>query len=359
MGEMRKLKIWAAAMISMAMLAGCSPAGNAVQSEGSSEAAQDGESAASGENKENPASGDTPVTLKLNHVQSNTDPVQDAFLELADLVKERSGGSLEIQVYANSELGSNKDNIEQIVNGASLIAVGDTGFLADYVPDIGIMNGPFLYGSYEDLLKLTSSEWYGTMEEALSRQGIKLLAMDWYFGERHIISKKPIHTPDDMKGLKIRVPSNTMWTATMEALGAAPTTIQWNEVYSALDQGVVDAAEAPLATIYTSKLQEAAKNIAMTGHFTGIIGLEMSQSVWDSMSENQQNILAECIDEVGKNYSEGVIASEKEWREKLESEGVVFTDVDREPFKEACVKVYDMFPEWSDGLYETVQEAMK
>ena len=107
-----------------------------------------------------PAKGNTPspakeeqtVLLKLNHVQSNTDPVQEAFLELADMVKERSGGSIEIQVYANSELGSNKDNLEQAVNGANIIAVGDTGFLADYVPDFGIMNGPFLYSSYEDLI---------------------------------------------------------------------------------------------------------------------------------------------------------------------------------------------------------------
>lgn len=302
---------------------------------------------------------DKPIVLKLNHVQSNTDPVQEAFLDLADMVKERSNGSIEIQVYANSELGSNKDNVEQIVQGAAMIAVGDTGFLADYVPDVGIMNGPFLYGTADDLVKLADSDWYKEMEAALSEQGIKLLAMDWYFGERHIISKEPINSPEDMKGLKIRVPSNTMWTATMESLGAAPTTIQWSEVYSALDQGVVDAAEAPLATIYTSKLQEAAKCIATTGHFTGMIGLQMSQQVWESMSENQQNILMECIEEQGRIYSEGVVASEQEWREKLEAEGVVFTDVDRAPFKEACASVYTKFPEWTDGLYDRILSEME
>lgn len=303
---------------------------------------------------------DKPIVLKLNHVQSNTDPCQEAFLQLADLVKERSNGSIEIQVYANGELGSNKDNLEQIRNGAEMIAVGDTGFLADYVPDFGIMNGPFLYSSYEDLVKLSESDWYKEMTDKCSEDGIKVLAMNWYFGERHLISKKPVNSVDDMKGLKVRVPSNTMWTATMNALGAAPTTIQWSEVFSALDQGVVDAAEAPLSTIYTSNLQEAAKYITLTGHFTGIIGLEMSQKVWDSLSENQQNILEECIAEQGKIYSEGVIASEQEWRAKLEEDGVTFIEVDRTPFKEACASVYtDAFPEWSDGLYETVLAAMK
>lgn len=352
---MRKIHMLAAVAMSVFMMAGCAgPSGTA---QPQAEPAQTS-GTETGDSTNAGAPEDKTVVLKLNHVQSNTDPVQEAFLELADMVKERSGGSIEIQVYANSELGSNKDNLEQVANGASIIAVGDTGFLADYVPDIGIMNGPFLYGSYEDLLKLTDSQWYGQMEDACSEQGIKLLAMNWYFGERHIISKKPINTPADMKGLKVRVPSNTMWTAIMESLGAAPTTIQWSEVYSALDQGVVDAAEAPLATIYTSKLQEAAKNIAMTGHFTGIIGLEMSQDVWDSMSAGQQAVMEECIKEVGESYSNSVIASEKDWRAKLEAEGVVFTDVDREPFKEACASVYSKFPEWSEGLYETIEASM-
>lgn len=317
-----------------------------------------GGNSAAGGNADSGASGE-PLVLKLNHVQSNTDPVQTAFLDLADKVKERSNGTLEIQVYANSELGSNKDNLEQISSGGSLISVGDAGFIADYVPDIGIMNGPFLYNSYDELVKLCDSDWYHSIEEQCSEQGIKLLAMDWYFGERDIISKKPINSPDDMKGLKIRVPSNTMWTATMEALGAAPTTIQWSEVYSALDQGVVDAAEAPLATIYSSKLQEAAKYISTTGHFTGIIGLQMSQKVWDSMTEEQQTALTECIEEEGKIYSENVLGSEQEYREKLEAEGVTFIDVDRAPFQELCQSVYTKFPEWSDGLLETVQAAMQ
>ena len=244
------------------------------------------------------------------------------------------------------------------------------GSLADTRDNVFLLFQPGILGGYQtqnDLLLADVAQRLETActvavvleEEAVHVEGIKLLAMDWYFGERDIISKKPINSPDDMKGLKIRVPSNTMWTATMEALGAAPTTIQWSEVYSALDQGVVDAAEAPLATIYSSKLQEAAKYISTTGHFTGIIGLQMSQKVWDSMTEEQQTALTECIEEEGKIYSENVLGSEQEYREKLEAEGVTFIDVDRAPFQELCQSVYTKFPEWSDGLLETVQAAMQ
>ncbi len=299
------------------------------------------------------------VVLKLGHVLSNNDPAHAAFEELAKNVSERSEGSIEIQVYANSELGSNKDNLEQIKNGAYIIAVADSALMSDYVPDYGIMNGPFLYKSNDDLQKLFNSEWHDSIEEQCSEQGIKILAMNWYFGQRHIISKDPVETVEDLEDMKIRVPSATMWVETMKALGATPTTLQWSEVYSGLGQGVVEAAEAPLSTIYTSKLHEAAKNISLTGHFYGIIGLEMSQEVWNTLSENQQTILIEEIQKQGEKYSAGVLAADAEWRKKLEDEGVTFYEVDNNAFAEKSKSAYGQFPEWSDNLYETVINSMK
>ena len=153
---MKKWRILAAVTLAVVALMGCSKSSGQVQKESEKQTIKEADSEANAEKAEVGGAEDKLIVLKLNHVQSNTDPVQEAFLQLSDLVKERSGGSIEIQVYANSELGSNKDNLEQVANGASIIAVGDTGFLADYVPDIGIMNGPFLYGSYDDCLLYTS-----------------------------------------------------------------------------------------------------------------------------------------------------------------------------------------------------------
>lgn len=299
------------------------------------------------------------VVLKLSHVMSNNDPANAAFEQLAKNVSERSNGSIEIQVYANSELGSNKDNLEQIKNGANIISVADSALMADYLPDYGIMNGPFLYKSTEDLQKLYNSKWHADIEEKCAEKGFKILAMNWYFGQRHIISKVPVETVEDLKGMKIRVPSATMWVETMKALGATPTTLQWSEVYSGLEQGVVEAAEAPLSTIYTSKLHEAAKNISLTGHFYGIIGLEMAQSIWESLSKNQQTILEEEIQKQGEKYSAEVLAADGEWKKKLEDEGVTFYEVDNDAFAEKSKSAYNQFPEWSDNLYDTVIEFMK
>ncbi|MGI6030266.1 MAG: C4-dicarboxylate TRAP transporter substrate-binding protein [Eubacteriales bacterium] len=298
------------------------------------------------------------VVFKFGHVQTNTDPINDACLRLADAIGEQTGGAITVEVYPNSEIGSNKDNLEQAARGASIMTVVDPGYMADYVPDYGIMNGPFLFKSWEDIQVLADSDWHKSVMEQASEQGIKVLASNWFFGNRHIISNKVIETPDDTKGLKIRVPSNTMWIETMKAMGANPTTLQWSEVYSGLSQGVVDAAEAPLNTLYTSKLHEAAKNIALTGHFTAVTTIATSQAVFDTLSAEQQEIMVTAAEEEGKNYSQITANDEEEWRKKLEEEGVTFNEVDTEAFREACKATYDAFPEWSEGLYDTVQEAL-
>lgn len=295
------------------------------------------------------------VLLKLNTVMSNTDPCVDAFKELAENVGKASNGSIEIQVYANSELGSNKDNLEQASAGANIIAVADPAQVADYAPDYSVMYGPFLFKSNDDLQKLYHSEWHNEIVQQVAKKGIRVLAMNWYFGERHIISKKPIKTPEDLKGVKFRVVNAPMWIETFKALGAAPTSLQWSEVYSGLQQGVVDAAEAPLSTIYTSSLWEAAKNVSLTGHFTGIIGLEMSEKVWQGMSQNQQKILMSEIEKEGAKYSKGVIDSENEWKKKLEEAGCTVYEVDRNLFAEKASSTYSKFPEWTPGLYERIK----
>lgn len=297
---------------------------------------------------------DSPIILKLNHVQSSSDPSHAAFERLAELVQEKSDGSIVIEVYGNAELGSNKDNIEQIVRGANIISVGDAGFLGDYLPDYSIMNGPFLYNSYKDLKKLEDSAWHKSLSKELGKQNIKVLTLSWYFGARHLISDKAINTPSDLKGMKVRIPSNIMWKETIAAMGGTPTPIQWSEVYSGLSQGVIDAAEAPLSTLYTSNLHESKKRISLTGHFLGTIGMQMSQKIFDSMTPEQQSIIVSSINEIGQEFSDMSYADEQKWREKLEAEGVIFNEVDTKAFRKSTASVYSAFPEWSENLYKEV-----
>ncbi len=298
------------------------------------------------------------TVFKLGHVSPNTDAMNDAALKIAEKVGKLTNGELEIQVYPNSEIGSNKDNLEQASRGANIITIVDPGYMADYVPDYGIMNGPFLFKTWEDIKVLSDSDWHTDMKNQSSQKGIKVLGSGLFYGNRHIISGKTITTPADTKGLKIRVPSNTMWIETMKAMGANPTTLQWSEVYSGLSQGVVEAAEAPLATLYSSKLHEAKKNIALTGHFTAVTIIATSQKIFDTLSDDNKKALETAVEEEGAVYSEINASSEQDWIKKLEAEGVKFNEVDQESFRAACEATYKAFPDWSPNLLDTVQKAL-
>ena len=298
------------------------------------------------------------VTLKISHVFTTDEPVHKELVKMADRIMERSNGSIEVQVYPNSELGGNMDNLEQAAQGANVVCAVDPAQLATYAPDYAVMNGPFLFDTYKDIENLANSDWHEEMKQEASENGIKVLSQGWYWGARHLISDRVVTTPNDLKGVKVRISPVKMWAETMGAMGAVATPLEWSEVYSALSQGVVEGAEAPLATIYGSKLHETVNQIALTGHFMGLTGLSMSQQVFDSMTEEQQKILQEEVDCVGAIISDICAEEEKVWKKKLEDEGVIFNEVDKEAFREATKIVYTKFPEWSPGLYERVTDIL-
>ncbi|MBP1934451.1 C4-dicarboxylate TRAP transporter substrate-binding protein [Ammoniphilus resinae] len=298
--------------------------------------------------------------IKLGTVIADNEPINVYAKKLADKVKERTNGQVEIEVYPNSSLGSNKDTYEQILAGAPVIGHGDTGYWQDYVPDIGVLNGPFLVDSPDDYAKITSSDWYKGISSQMEQKGFKVLALNWYFGERHIISNKEFRKPEDLKGVKLRIPPNVMWKETIAAMGATPTELQWSEVYTGLSSGVVDAAEAPLSTIYGSKLYENAKVISMTGHFKALTGFVIGADYFNSLPADIQQILVEEFQKFGEEESKAAIEQTAEWKTKLEEQGVKFVeDVDVDAFREATKVVYTKFDQWSPGLYDTIQELLK
>lgn len=285
------------------------------------------------------------LELKISHVLPTNETVHEMLLEMGKELETKSNGFFKVNVYANSELGNNKDNLEQIRRGANIVGILDAGFLADYVPAYGAFGGPFLFKDWKELANLGKSPWHQKLTQEVAAKGVKVLSMDWFFGRRSIISGKKIVTPADLAGMKVRVPPNKVWIDTITAMGGSPTVLQWSEVYSALSQKVIDAAEAPLSTIYGSKLQEVHKNISLTNHFTAHTGLVMSQKIWDSIPAEHQKLLQEEVDKWGVKCSARTAEREGEWRKKLESEGVVFNDVDLDAFSKACAVVYEN-PAW-------------
>jgi len=291
--------------------------------------------------------------LKVSH-NGTTDSVNhECLVAFAEAVNEQCD-DLEVEVYPNAELGNSADGVEAAARGSNICVVTDTSYLEDYVPDFAIMNGPFLYDDYNDIFTLADSDWHDEMIEASAEKGIRVLANNWYFGARYLVSDRVVKTPADMTGLKVRVPQNTMWIETLKAMGGNPTGLDLSEVYGAMSSGVIDAAEAPLGTIHSMRWHEVKKNLSATKHFTAFLGLYMSESLYDSLSPETQEILEKEAKKYGVMCSEKTAEMEEEYIRIMESEGAVFNDVDSQAFKEACAGVYTKFPQWTDGLYERV-----
>lgn len=296
-------------------------------------------------------------TLRVTHVLSTTEPMHLASERFAELVSERSEGRIAVEVFPAGQLGSNLDMYEQVRMGAPIVQISDPGYLSDYVADFGVLNGPYLLDDPADFSKILDSDWYKDIVEQLAEeQDLRVLSLNWLFGSRHIIADTPVRTLADMEDLSIRVPPNVMWIETFSALGARGETLAWTEVYSGLATGVVDAAEAPLSSLWGAKLYEGADTISMTGHFTAFTGPIINEEVFQSMDAELQQVVTQAAVDAGIYMADLVTASQEQFRTDLEAAGVTFVDdVDVDAFRDATAIVYTAFPDWSEGLYDRVR----
>ncbi|MGH6945613.1 MAG: C4-dicarboxylate TRAP transporter substrate-binding protein [Geminicoccaceae bacterium] len=298
-------------------------------------------------------------TIKLAHSLSTTEPANLAAELFAKNVGERTHGAVQITVFPGEQLGSGKDVNEMIRQGANVMNITDPGYLSDFVPDIGVLNGPYLLDDPADYKKILASDWYKTIDEELQQAGFRVVSPNGLFGARHMLADKPIREPADIQGLTVRVPPNQMWLATFKAMGARPTTVEWSEVYSALQQNVVAAAEAPLGSLYGSKLYETRDTISLTSHFTAFTDFVMSESYFESLPEDIQEILLEEGQKAGDQLTKLTLEKRDDYLEKFEAQGVtIVRDVDIPAFRKATESVYSVFPEWSPGLHETIQKIL-
>ena len=298
---------------------------------------------------------DYKLVLKLSHVFSPAEQLTKSMDAVADSIYEKTNGAIEIQTFPQGQLATYKDGVEQVVRGANFISVEDPSYLGDYVPDFKALVGPMLYKSYDEYVELCKTALVSDMKKAAEAKGIKVLALDFVFGFRNVISQKVIKTPEDMKGLKLRTPGSNLFIDTINAMGATAVALPWGETLSAVQQGVVDGLEGSEFTNLGTKVYETpAKNVALTGHFLGTCGVYISTEVWAGIPEKYQAIIQEEFTagahdmvELLKSQHAGVV-------KELESYGVKFNEVDTDAFTKATAKVYDEIPGLTPGVYNNI-----
>lgn len=307
---------------------------------------------------------DAEVTLQIGFENSISEPIGQALEKWQQLVDEKGDGSLKLELYPDSQLGSKNELIDGMTLGEPYITLADGAFYADYgVPDFGIVFGPFLLDNWDQCWTLIESDWYKDMCTQLEDKGLKIVTSNWKYGERHTLTTKPVNTVDDLAGMKIRVPGNQIQSIGFDVLGATSTGMDLGDVYQALQTGTIDGAENPLATLYGRKLHEVAKYLILDGHVLNFTTWVMSADLFNSLTPEQQELLVSTGEEAGLYNNDLVDESNDEYLQKMKDEGVTVVEPTEEVldgFKEKAAAFYekgDTFG-WSDGLYDTVRAAM-
>ena len=307
---------------------------------------------------------DAEVTLQIGFENSISEPIGQALEKWQQLVDEKGDGSLKLELYPDSQLGSKNELIDGMTLGEPYITLADGAFYADYgVPDFGIVFGPFLFDDWDQCWTLIESDWYKDMCTQLEGKGLKIVTSNWKYGERHTLTTKPVNTVDDLAGMKIRVPGNQIQSIGFDVLGATSTGMDLGDVYQALQTGTIDGAENPLATLYGRKLHEVAKYLSLDGHVLNFSTWVMSADLFNSLTPEQQELLVSTGEEAGLYNNDLVDESNDEYLQKMKDEGVTVVEPTEEVldgFREKAAAFYekgDTFG-WSDGLYDTVRAAM-
>lgn len=261
--------------------------------------------------------------------------------QFKQLVESRSAGRLKIHLFVGSQLGNDDDILEQAMAGAGIAVLVDGGRLSVYAHEMGILGAPYLVSNLDELQRLVASDLFNGWNVKLQQAaGLRVLAFNWWQGARHLLTQVPVARPQDLAGLRLRTISAPVWIKTIRAMGATPTPLSWSEVYSALQQQVIDAGEAQLAAVWGARLYEVISEVTKTGHIQLITGLVTSDKWFSELSVEHQNIITTAAAEAGRYASQHVIEAEKDIEQSLRAAGVTITDVDLTPFVEATEPVY-------------------
>jgi tripartite ATP-independent transporter DctP family solute receptor len=283
------------------------------------------------------------TTLRIGTVLAPNDPMGQGLEKFKQDVEEATKGEVKIEVFHNSQLGDTTEMLDQARAGANVGTVTDVARLSSFVPSLAIMSAPFLFDTYDDADKFALSEQYLAWgDELKAKAGIVMLASNWYQGARHALTQVPVAKPADLNGLRMRTIGAPVWIETIRAMGAEPTPMPWGEVYSALQLGTLDAAEAQPTAIWGAKLYEVVKHVTKTGHIQLVTALVVGAEAWDQISPENQKIVRDLAVQDGRYASGLTIELGEKAMEDVAATGVTISDVDLAPFKEAVAGVYDM-----------------
>ncbi len=279
-----------------------------------------------------------------------THPLNVRMTEASNRIKEATGGRLEIQVFPNNQLGSDTDVLSQLRSGAVEMFTLSGLILSTLVPVASINGIGFAFPDYDAVWKAMDGELGAYIRAAIAKTNIMAMDKIWDNGFRHITSStKPILTPADLEGFKIRVPVSPLWSSMFKAFGSSPISINAAEMYSALQTKIAEGQENPLAAIWVTKVYEVQKHLSLTGHMWDGYWMLVNKKAWEALPPDVREIAAKNLNQSAEDQRRDVAALTNSLQKDLEAKGMQFHTVNKDAFRDK-LRQAGFFAEWK-GKY--------
>jgi len=300
------------------------------------------------------------VVYKLAHVYNPGHPWDEGAKLASKIIREKTNGMIEIQVYPSSQLGTEEQATEAVIFGSVEIAQSGAGQIGNLFRPILVCEMPYTFRDNDHVLIFAKSDIAKRMFADLEREfGLKVIGVS-SFGVRQLTANKIINTPADLKGFKLRVPEQMITIEYGKAMGANPTPIAYAEAYMALQQGVVDGLENPLSAIKNMKFYEVQKVINLTSHVTNVNFFLMNGKIFNSLGEQYQKIILEAFDEASKLIVKILNEDDRTLIDFFKNNGLTIHKPDIEAFKKATADMPNKFRKWwvryGEDLHKRIQE---
>jgi tripartite ATP-independent transporter DctP family solute receptor len=296
--------------------------------------------------------------LRWAHVYEITEPYHTEALWAASEIRKRTNGRFDITVFPASQLGNENQLNEALGFGAIDIIYVGINFVAATYPPLGISGAPFMLRDLDHWKAYRDSKLFSELVQRYDEKTRHKITALTYYGQRHVTANRRISKPEDMQGMKLRVPPAPLFLMFTKSVGADATPIAFSDVYTALQQGLVDGQENPLPTIMAKKFYEVQSHIVLTGHITESMVTVIGSHVWNKLPPDDQKVFAETLKEAASKATESIEASERILAGEFRKLGVTVVEPDREAFRKAAIPLHNdasVGAGWTRVQYDELQ----
>jgi len=288
-----------------------------------------------------------PLVYRFGTNVPATHPLNVRAVEASERISAETNGQVQINIFPNNQLGSDADMLSQLrAGGLDFFTVSGVNVLSQLVPVASLWGVGFAWSSDDAVHKALDGELGAYLRAQFPKVGLMAMNTIWSSGFRHVTNNvRPINTPQDLKGLKMRVPVSALWTSLFKNLGASPVSLNFAEVYSALQTNVVDGQENPFAIISVAKLYEVQKYCSLTNHMWDGWWCMTNQKVWDKIPANFRPIIEKHLNRSAMDMRADGLRLNSSLRAELAGKGLVINEPKLDAFRETLVKS-GFYEEW-------------